>query len=53
MPPDCTEAAILTFTSKLGQFIGLNRHILFLYDVSVRMRIYFGILLVGYLSLQT
>ena len=31
MPPDCTEALNLTFPSKLEQYVGLNRHSLFLY----------------------
>ena len=32
MPSDCTEALILTFTSKTGHFVGLNRHKIFVYE---------------------
>ena len=31
MSPDCTEALNLTLTSKSGQYVGLNRHRIFLY----------------------
>ena len=34
MPPDCTVALNLTFTSKSGKYAGLNRHRIFLYDYS-------------------
>ena len=39
-----TETLILTFTSKTGQPVAHNRHIVFLFGFSVREKIYLGIL---------